>query len=146
MIFRNFDLNKYNSDIKVQFKIDENDRVLLIDISGNYRDGSEGNVDADFIFAKISGYFLVVEPVIVVIDISKLTYTWGNSFLKILNFVKLIGRDEYEKNIEQLVIISEENKPYIYSLIRYENEDLPHNFFLDLRIALDEAESRLDYI
>lgn len=144
MLLKDFDLHAYGSNIKFEAKIDDSDRVLLVNIQGDYRKGSQGNNDADLIYGFVSSYFLIVEPDVVIINLSKLNYTWGNSIIKVLNLMKSIGRDKYERNLNLLIVLSEKNKKYIASLLQCEENLLPENFYDNLEVALAKAKQIID--
>nr|WP_321234612.1 hypothetical protein [uncultured Psychroserpens sp.] len=139
MLLKDFNLSSYGSNIKFEVKIDDSDRVLLVNVQGDYRKGSQGNNDADLIYGFVSSYFLIIEPDVVIVNLSNLNYTWGNSIMKVLNLMKNIGRDKYERNLDLLIILSKKNKKYIASLLQTEESLLPKNFYDNLEDGIIKA-------
>lgn len=115
------DLEKFKN-ILCDFAITEDNTILYVKASGNYKNGSEGNTDGLYLFSNLAAYYFVYEPICIILDLTNLKYAWGNTILKSLNFFNEIGRDNDEK--EQLVIIihSSENQNAISDLLGLTSE------------------------
>lgn len=52
--------------------------LLIAAFDGEYRHGSEGNDDADYMSAMLNAAFAVWQPLALVLDLRKLSYEWGD--------------------------------------------------------------------
>lgn len=143
------EIKTYNySKIKSRIYLDKDQKILFGKFSGIYRPGSKGNDDGLFIFSKIcSVYFLFETLSALVIDLTDLEYTWGNTILKSLNFFNEIGRDDTEKEKRVIIVTSESNFDAIDSLIKNihkENIIVEHSSDEALLRAKFEADKYLD--
>ena len=71
-----------DSDEPNQFR-----KVMLIKLSGQYRDGAKGNPDSEYMYGIILTASRVWHPRAVVIDISDLEYQWGDEFERIYSVI-----------------------------------------------------------
>jgi hypothetical protein len=141
--FRPIDIQKVETDIICSAFLDDTERILVLKAKGTYRRGSIGNGDANFIYINLVTYYFWVEPQVLILDISELEYTWGNTMLNIIFFLHKIGRDDYEKSLPMYFIVSEKNKEGLCSLLHVDT--LPSNFFNNIEDAITKAESELEY-
>lgn len=135
-----FDIYDFGSNIKLVFKTDDSEGLIVAEVSGDYRSGSNGNNDAAIILAELSAYYLNFEPLTMIIDLSRMNYSWGNTLLKVLNLFKTIGRNEFERELFLGIVYSEQNKSAIASLIQCDESDLPENYFDSLPSAYNKAQ------
>lgn len=108
------------SNINIQFFLDKSDLddfkdILIIKFSGKYRDGSQGNSDAQYMFAMGEFGAKLYEPFGIIIELSQLEYNWGDLLEKVFN----IG---VENDIHNVVIIGEKCKTGIGTLINGIND------------------------
>mgnify|MGYP001268968345 CR=1 FL=1 len=115
------DLERFKNII-CDFAITDDNTILYINVSGNYKSGSEGNFDGLYLFSLISAYYFVYEPVCIIIDLRNLRYTWGNTILKALNFFNEVGRDDDERKKLITIIYSSENQSPITDLLKMASE------------------------
>lgn len=131
------------TDIKCDILIDNECKMIISKFEGDYRIGSKGNTDGLFIFSKIvSCYFLYESIAVVLYDLRKLNYTYGNTLLKALNFFEEIGRDNEEKQKKIFIVASKENKSSIEELLKMKiNKDylLLEDYDEAIKKSLSEA-------
>lgn len=95
-----------------------NNDVLIANISGFYEDGSKGSIEAKFLFSELARYYFYYDSYCcLILNFKNFSYSWGNSLIKIVNFFQNIGRDEEELNQKIFIVLSEESKEGIQSLV-----------------------------
>jgi hypothetical protein len=104
------------SNINCDFSITEDNAILYVKVSGNYREASAGNLDGLYLFSLLAAHYFAFEPITLILDIQQLKYSWGNTINKSLNFFSEIGRDADEKNKLIIIICSEINQPSVLSI------------------------------
>jgi hypothetical protein len=67
----------------LEHSLDLHDRILIVSFRGEYRWGSQGNPDAQYMRAVIAGALVAWHCNGVVLDLRELTYQWGNSLLHV---------------------------------------------------------------
>lgn len=107
-----------SSNINCDFEITEDNTILYVKVSGDYRSGSEGNSDGLYLFSLIVANYFMYEPICIILDLRNIKYNWGNTILKSLNFFNEIGRDEDEKNKLIIIIHSSENLIALTELLK----------------------------
>lgn len=115
------ELKGYNN-INCEVFINDDGSIMVADISGNYRHGSEGNPDGMYLYSVIVSHYFVLEPVSVILDIRRLDYQWGNTLLKSLNFFLETGRDDEERARIIIIVASVENKTAVSELLNMAKE------------------------
>ncbi len=106
------------SQIKIDVHSIQDNKILVFKFSGKYRSGSEGNSDGLFMFSSVTSHYFVYEPITIILDLSSLEYTWGNTLLKSINFFNEVGRDEEEKNKGLIIVPSNMNKEKLVELTK----------------------------
>ncbi len=61
--------------------------VLEVRVGGEYREGSRGNPDAAAMALHVATVLARTEPDIVLLNLSALHYTWGNSILRVFEVI-----------------------------------------------------------
>ena len=92
MDIRDFDLNSL-SNLEYRIKIcrfggERYTSALILEFSGTYRWGSQGNTDADFIEAIKAAALAVNHVDAIVYDFRNMSYEWGNSIWEVLPYTK----------------------------------------------------------
>jgi hypothetical protein len=145
MNLNKIDIDSFSSDIECEFFIDDEERILLLKVNGNFRRGTLGSLDCGKVYMKAASYYHWIEPASIIFNLSNATYSFGNSIVKLLHFTSFIGRDEEEKKLPNAYIISEKNDEGIASILQVKKEALPSNYFYDLGKAVSAMESMLDF-
>jgi hypothetical protein len=146
MKYKEVNIDLIKSDVKCSFYIDESEKILVIDVEGTCRNKSEGSIDINKIFSEIGSYYFWIEPAAILLDISKLKYTYGNSIVKLLNLPEFIGRNEYEKKMPFVIVLSHENDKGILELIRPNGDTQKSKYYCDLAEAKFILEKELSDI
>ena len=107
-----------DSGLQVSFQTDEHFRFLYCQPVGQIKNGSEGNISADFLFGKICQYYFQTHCYVLILDFSKLEYHKGDRLRKSINFFQEIGRNEEEKG-NPVLLIKPNNSEGIDSLIEW---------------------------
>ena len=68
--------------------------ILEVGFGGEYPPGSAGNGCATAMAAKVAGLLRQAYVDVVLVDLSALRYSWGNSLLKLVEVVREFDRDE----------------------------------------------------
>jgi hypothetical protein len=142
------DLEKFKS-IHCDFAITNDNAILYINVSGNYKTGSEGNSDGLYLFSLITSYYFVYEPICIILDLRNLKYIWGNTILKSLNFFNEIGRDDEEREKLIINILSAENQNSLENVLKTTsdgNRFLCRNYDEAISTAIKNVEEYLESI
>ena len=102
-VFQSMDIRRY-SEISSHFAIGDEGAMLIATFVGKYGKGSAGNGDGIFMFAQLAAHYFVFEPFVIILDLRKLEYLWGNTLSKSLHFYHEIGRDNCERGRLMLVV------------------------------------------
>lgn len=131
------------SNINSNALIDSEFKFVVLQFSGSYRIGSEGNNDGLYIFSKICSMYFMYETIsLLVLDFRSLDYKFGNTILKSLDFFNEIGRDNEEKNKSILIVVSESNSKPIEKLLNLStNTSCKVLFNYDEAISIAQTES-----
>ena len=106
------------SNLRAEIKINKKRTILLARFKGVYRKGSQGNGDGLFMLSKIAAVYFMFESIsALVLDLTSLTYEWGNTIDKSLTFFDEIGRDESEMEKKVVIVPSSSNKAAIVGLL-----------------------------
>jgi hypothetical protein len=93
---------------------DEVAHVLRVSFVGEYRTGSAGNPDADYILAFVAAALALDEPGAVVLDLRGLRYRWGNRLLRVF---EAIGAAGAEFRVGVAVVCGPESLPAFTGLV-----------------------------
>ncbi len=139
IVLKKIELSNF-SDISFDIKINEECTTLYSKFSGEYKPGSLGNKDGLFMFSKLTSTYFIYETIVnLIIDLSELKYSEGNTLLKSLNFFAEIGRDQEEKEKQIFVLVSKTNRDRIESVLNL-IEDGHYIIFDTVELALEAAE------
>ncbi|MCE9673576.1 hypothetical protein LY474_37805 [Myxococcus stipitatus] len=128
------------SALKCRFWVDRSGSILVADVDGEYRPGSQGNPDADFLAAKLAEHCAFVRPCALVYDFRDLRYVWGNSLLRIFNASEFMHVDPTSPPFPRVMVVSEACKGALASLCGFDPERPPEWVFEELDAALQYAE------
>ncbi len=65
--------------------------VLEVRVGGEYREGSRGNPDAQAMAVHVAALLARYEPDVILLDLSRLRYRWGNSILRVFEVIARFG-------------------------------------------------------
>lgn len=115
----------------------ENERgVMVLAVTGKYKMGAAGNVDADFIFERTEAAIRERSPKAVLVDMSTLEYEWGDMMDRVLD----IGKGDIQtRGIPTAFVIGPKCAPALGTLIHGEDSTEPatteNNIFDDFEKA-----------
>lgn len=112
---------KNYSQLNCDFSIAEDNSILYAKISGTYRKGTEGNPDGLYMYSLLAAHYFISEPICLILDLTNLDYSWGNTIVKSLNFFYEVGREEDERDKTIIIIPSEKNGDSIKALLEMIN-------------------------
>lgn len=129
------------SSINVKYFLDQSSiesykKILVIKYIGKYRDGSQGNDDAKYMFAKGELGCKLYDPFGIILDFSQLEYNWGDLIEKVFN----IG---VESDIHNVVIIGDNCSNSIGTLLNGMNSKLKAT---DTEWIFDNYSEAKDYL
>jgi hypothetical protein len=129
--------------LEYQSWINQEGNILLLEFSGIYPKGSEGNYHGSFMYATMQYYYAFYEPFAIVLDITNLKYTWGNTILKALSFFQYLGDDGADRQV--LVVVSPQNRQAIESVLSFARAKNQCLIFEDKVQALEKAQSDFEH-
>jgi len=116
--------------------------AIVVKFEGAYRRGSHGNGDGLFMAALLAAHFVLLEPICFILDLRALSYEWGNTILKAINFFDEYGRDEDEKAQPVIIVATDATREALESLERIVKSGR-RIYCDDLEIALSIAEREI---
>lgn len=122
MFFRFFKKRANRSSVKHSFQIistlKSNYSIGKLSFTGDYKYGSKGNVDADFIYDKVVKILSDNSVQGLLVDFTGLNYTWGNRILESQSIL-------YAANIPCAVVYSDNSKAMVadFDDFYYTSED-----------------------
>ncbi|MDC1142299.1 hypothetical protein OAU50_04345 [Planctomycetota bacterium] len=127
------------SELKASFFSDSSNLLLAAKFSGAYGRGSRGNGDGSYMVASLAAHCAVVEPVCIILDLSELDYTFGNTILKATNYFAEYGRDDEERDRCVLIVASGSTQSALKDLDEAVTAG-NRKYFDKLQAAFEEAE------
>ncbi|MFN3199200.1 MAG: hypothetical protein ACE366_12435 [Bradymonadia bacterium] len=149
---RSLDLNAH-SPLTCRYAVRRDDdpahpMVLVLEIEGEYRSGTEGNPDAAFIEAHALAGLARWSPCALVLDLQKLVFPWGNALLGVIQGIhRYMGTDDAEEapddegSFPVIIVSAEHNRDALLALWGAP-EPQAHWHFRTLQGALDDAAIR----
>ena len=104
------------------------EQILIISFKGEYRSGSRGNNDADLMTGIVFTANKLFNPSKIIIDLSELSYSWGNRLLYPLN----------ASNKDSLaIVVGKKSKNGVFSLFGFtQPNERPVNVFDTIEEAI----------
>ena len=125
------------SDLSVSYRLDrpKSAHVLVVRVDGVYPPGSQGSEHARYLSRMVIQGFMEFDPVCVVLDLSGMTYTWGDTLATVFS--------DFAQWTSELdppplhVVLSGRCDRAFFSLTRCSYDDA--YTFLELRPAVESA-------
>ena len=145
------------SEIETKFFVADlvkknSEKIVVVTFSGVYGVGSQGNTDALFMASMIHTAISIWSPKGIILDLSKLSYSWGD----MMSMVLVSGKLDYSSALEReimfgsdaeeniiiptIVVTSELNLEGLKSLAKDEMDIDPEDWYFD---SLDSAMSSM---
>lgn len=88
--------------------------VLRLSFVGEYRHGSAGNPDADFMVAATAAALALEQPGALVLDLTEMRYRWGN---RLLNVFEAVAAADAQHPIAAVLACGPDSLPAVTSLL-----------------------------
>ena len=131
-------------NVKVDFFKYENKSIMLIELTGELPDGSKAQPDCSYIKQQLTINLLAMRPISLLLDMSLLKYSFGNSFIDALS--PLFELQIFEDKFDIAFLLSDLNKYGFASLWGFDINQPPINIFFAYEDALKYVEAKYDSV
>jgi len=114
--------------------------ILVIAFKGEYRIGSQGNPDANYMHAKGDFGADLYHPSGIILDLRELDYKWGDE----LDYIWMIGNKHSRREIPRAVILGADCREAIGTLFHGVNSTTPATTEEWIFDSFDEAWKYVD--
>ena len=133
-------LSDLTSTIEVRFfrgeaSTQRAEEILVIEFSGVYPVGSDGNSDAHYMYAMGKAAIYAWNPKAIILDMSNLSYQWGD----MLEMVFDIGARYYGRALPRAIVVGPKCHNAVHTLINGLGADDPHAPIEYVFTSLSEA-------
>lgn len=143
--FKPFKAELYQEkNVKVDFFEYENKSIMLIKLTGELPVGSKAAPDCSYIKQQLTINLLAMRPITVLLDMSQLNYSFGNSFIDALS--PLFELQIFENKFDIAFLLSDLNKYGLASLWGFDLNQPPVNIFFAYEEALQYVEANYDSV
>nr|WP_294904760.1 hypothetical protein [uncultured Lacibacter sp.] len=131
-------------NVAVDFFKYEDKSIMLVRLTGELPDGSKAAPDCSYINQQLTINLLAMRPISLLLDMSLLKYSFGNSFINALS--PLFELPIFEDKFDIAFLLSDLNKYGLASLWGFDINEPPKNIFFGYEEALQYAEAVYDSI
>lgn len=132
------------NNVAVNFFRHEQKSIMLVKLIGDLPTGSQAAADCDYINQQLAINLLAMRPISLLLDMSLLKYTFGNSFIHALS--PLFELQIFEDKFDIAFLLSDLNKYGLSSLWGFDIDQPPVNVFFNYEDALQYALMKYDSI
>lgn len=129
-------------NVAVDFYEHEQKSIMLVKLTGALPNGSNARMDCDYINQQLAINLLAMRPISLLLDMSALSYSFGNSFIHALS--PLFELQIFESKFNIAFLLSDLNKYGLAGLWALDLNEPPVNIFFDYEKALQYAEAEYD--
>ena len=129
-------------NVAVDFFKDEHKSIMLVRLKGELPDGSNARMDCNYIKQQLTSNLLAMRPVSLLLDMSLMRYSFGNSLIDALS--PLFELQIFESKFDIAFLLSDLNKYGIASLWGFDVNEPQINIFFDYNEALQYTEAAYD--
>ncbi len=141
--FKPFEPEKYQEqNVKVDCFKYEGKSIMLVKLTGAVPDGSKAKPDCSYINQQLAINLLAMRPISLLLDMSLLQYSFGNSFIDALS--PLFELQIFEDKYDIAFLLSDLNKNGLASLWGFDPKQPPVNIFFQYEDALRYVEVKCD--
>ena len=141
--FRPFKAERYKEiNVAVDFFAHEQKSIMLVRLNGALPEGSQARMDCNYINQQLTINLLAMRPVSLLLDLSLLRYSFGNSLIHALS--PLFELPLFESKFTIAFLLSDLNKYGLASLWAFDVNQPPRNIFYRYEEALQYAEAEYD--
>ncbi|MEM7037332.1 MAG: hypothetical protein AAF570_10155 [Bacteroidota bacterium] len=115
--------------------------ILVAKFTGDFGRGSDGWKDKMRMLSRLLPVYFLLEPVILVLDLTGVNYEMSNSMMDVVNFMKRFGRTDEEREAPFYIAVNAESRPHFESLVKLMSEK--PIFFDNADAAISEAISEI---
>lgn len=131
-------------NVKIDFFKYEAKSIMLVTLKGVLPDGSKAQLDCNYIKQQLTINLLAMRPISLLLDLSLLKYSFGNSLLDALS--PLLEIQIFEDKFDIAFLLSDINKYGIASLWGFDINHPPKNIFFHYEEALQYVEAKYDSV
>ena len=141
--FKPFKAESYKEkNVEVDFFKHEEKSIMLVRLKGELPEGSKARLDCNYINQQLTINLLAMRPISLLLDMSLLKYTFGNSLIDALS--PLLELQIFENKFDIAFLLSDLNKYGLASLWGFEINQPPKNIFFRYEEALQYVEAEYD--
>ncbi|NCU04252.1 MAG: hypothetical protein GXC73_09725 [Chitinophagaceae bacterium] len=131
-------------NVAVDFFKYEGKSIMLVRLKGELPDGSKAAPDCRYINQQLTVNLLTMRPLSLLLDMSLLKYSFGNSLIDALS--PLFELPVFENKYDIAFLLSDLNKYGLSGLWGFDINEPPKNIFFHYEEALQYAEAVYDSI
>lgn len=144
-IFKPFKPERYKEEnVEVDFYKHEEKSIMLVRLKGALPEGSKARLDCNYIKQQLAINLLAMRPVSLLLDMSLLKYSFGNSLIDA--FSPLFELQIFEDKFDIAFLLSDLNKYGLASLWGFDINQPPRNIFFRYEEALQYVVAEYDSI
>ncbi len=141
--FKPFKAESYKEkNVTVDFFKHEQKSIMLVRLKGALPEGSEARMDCNYINQQLTINLLAMRPVSLLLDMSLLRYSFGNSLIHALS--PLFELQIFESKFDIAFLLSDLNKYGLASLWAFDLNQPQRNIFFHYDEALKYVEAEYD--
>jgi hypothetical protein len=141
--FKPFKAELYKEEnVTVDFFEHEKKSIMLVCLKGTLPEGSKARMDCDYIKQQLTINLLAMRPVSLLLDMSLLRYSFGNSLIDALS--PLFELQIFESKFDIGFLLSDLNKYALASLWAFDLNQPQRNIFFHYDDALQYVEEEYD--
>lgn len=142
-IFKPFEAETYKEEnVAVAIYKHEKKSIMLVKLTGELPDGSKARMDCNYIKQQLAINLFAMRPVSLLLDMSLMKYSFGNSIIDALS--PLFELQIFESRFDIAFLLSDLNKYGLASLWNFDINQPPKNIFFHYEEALRYAEAQYD--
>lgn len=131
-------------NVKVEFFEYEQKSIMLARLTGELPDGSKAKPDCSYIKQQLTINLLAMRPISLLLDMSLLKYSFGNSLIDALS--PLSELQIFEDKFDIAFLLSDLNKYGFASLCGFDINQPPINIFFAYEEALQYVVAKYDSV
>jgi hypothetical protein len=141
--FKPFKGESYKEEnVAVDFFEHEQKSIMLVRLKGTLPEGSKARMDCNYIKQQLTINLLAMRPVSLLLDMSLLGYSYGNSLIDALS--PLFELQIFESKFNIAFLLSDLNKYGLASLWAFDVNQPHRNIFFRYEEALQYVEAEYD--
>lgn len=129
-------------NVKVDFFKHQDKSIMLVTLVGTLPEGSKARLDCSYIKQKLEINLLAMRPISLLMDLSLLEYSFGNSLIDA--FSPLFELQIFENQFDIAFLLSDLNKYGLSSLWAFDINQPPRNIFFRYEEAVLYVEAAYD--